>query len=274
MLLKLFWLLFVVAMGFSLWGVAKVMGSGAVGGVIALIFPVLLLVMGLIVLFTQHKVVLISFSAILGWGLLIVAWGFATYAMERDPRLESPANAFKDPQVRTLIDLIHSGQVDLLRPRLAAAPKSVVNGVYDGKTMLVFALWHASENRTEIVKMLLEAGADPNLRSQDNLPLNDVNATDSSLIPLLLAAGADPNLKQYGAPVWWRMINNQPESLPMLEYFLTHGADVSLRNDDGESAIVEAARREWVAVPMLLKHGVAWKNERLIDQTVYRALEN
>lgn len=204
---------------------------------------------------------------------MIVASGFATVALERHPRPENPANDFKDPQVRTLFDLIHSGQVDLLRPLLADAPKSVVNGVYDGTTMLVFALWHASENRTGIVKVLLEAGADPNLRSQDNLPPNDVTATDASRIPLLLAAGADPNLKQYGAPVWWRMINNQPEGLPMLEYFLTHGANVSLRNDDGESAIVEAARREWVAVPMLLKHGVAWKDERLIDQTVYQALE-
>jgi len=69
----------------------------------------------------------------------------------------------------------------------------------DGYTALMSA---SGTGYTDIVKMLLEAGADPNIISESGTTaLMDASYMDNTdIVKMLLEAGADPNLKnEYGA---------------------------------------------------------------------------
>jgi len=98
-------------------------------------------------------------------------------------------------------------------------------------------------SRPEIVDMLVAAGADPNIASKNDMrvcPLHSAAATSDQALAArmakaLLAAGANPNSAQtHGyVPLHEAALNGNDT---LVDVLLTHGADVSLRNDDGMTA--------------------------------------
>lgn len=61
-----------------------------------------------------------------------------------------------------------------------------------GSTPLFVA---TNKNKTDVVRLLLERGADPNIHPKQNSPLTRAVGRDTEIVRLLLAAGADPNFE-------------------------------------------------------------------------------
>jgi len=94
----------------------------------------------------------------------------------------------------TIFSAIALGRGDLVRRLLADNPQLVsrrMSRFEHRRTLLHFAVL---KGQPDMVGLLLELGADPNLRDDEgNTPLNDASAkTDRSIVEKLIAAGADP----------------------------------------------------------------------------------
>jgi ankyrin repeat protein len=93
-------------------------------------------------------------------------------------------------------------------------------------------------DRAEVVRLLLQAGADPNITDEEgNTALIDA-AWDADAVLLLIRAGA--NLNAQSKKGYTPLINcAEPEVARVL---LAHGADPSIRDADGKTAL-ELARQ-------------------------------
>jgi uncharacterized protein len=128
------------------------------------------------------------------------------------------------------------GNFDRLETLLAADRASARAFAPDGFTALQLASFFG---QPATVRILLEAGADANAVSRNEMriqPLHAATANGSAeAITLLLDAGADPNGRQRGGftPLQARA---QRGDAAMVRLLLDRGADPLLRSDDGRSA--------------------------------------
>jgi ankyrin repeat protein len=106
-----------------------------------------------------------------------------------------------------------------------------------------------------IVPILLEHGADPNIKNKyENTPFHMACRYHPSIVPILLEYGADPNIKNnYGRTPFHLACEFQPSIVPIL---LEHGADPNIKNDYGETPFYIACRYHPSIVRILLEHGV------------------
>src|SRR5262249_18211860 len=137
----------------------------------------------------------------------------------------------------------------------------------EGTTLLQFGILQAddSDRSLEMVRSLLSAGGDP---KRDTIPLSLEHAivTGPRLTKLLLDAGANPNvLGGEHRPVWWSAIaSSGPADLEILTLFLEHGADVQWRDQTGRGPVAVAVNgRRWSAASLLIEHGAGWKQEQM-----------
>lgn len=105
---------------------------------------------------------------------------------------------------------------------------------FDYRTPLLLAL---SLGHLEIARLLLEHGADPSNDGQTSMsPIHEACASHSCL-RLLLEAGADPNRLMEDAISPLMLVSDNDLRLASVELLLNRGADPSLVNKHGETAL-------------------------------------
>jgi ankyrin repeat protein len=113
-----------------------------------------------------------------------------------------------------------------------------INYMHKSRTALMEA---CSSNNLELIKVLLDAGADPNVQNdkgQTALTHNS-NFIYSYTLEKLLIAGADPNIKDnIGQTVLMNMVSQG--ALSSVEILLKAGADPNTQNDKGQTALIIA----------------------------------
>jgi ankyrin repeat protein len=138
------------------------------------------------------------------------------------------------------LELAAAGDADGLRARL---PAELNARSPDGFTPLHYAAFFGG---AEVVRVLLEAGADPDADQQNPMrvrPLHSAAASgDREAVRALLEAGAEPNARQQGGftPLHAAARNDDAE---MVAQLLAHGADPALETDDGRDARALAGPR-------------------------------
>lgn len=152
-----------------------------------------------------------------------------------------------------------TGELDRVRA-LTEADRSLVNAIgSDGFTPLGLAAFFRAP---DVVRLLLERGADPSLAARNRLavtPLHSAVATDAapvdvSIVRMLLKAGAPVNVPHLGGgtPLHTAAFVGDPEVLRML---LDRGADPRLTTADGKTAIDIARERGHAEAAALLSAG-------------------
>ena len=139
-----------------------------------------------------------------------------------------------------------------------------------GRTLLFSA---ATAGKVAMVNVVLKAGADPNAKDENGMTaLRDVAWTGKNQVNVmkrLIAAKADVNLvaDDGWTPLIQAMYAEPAEAVPMAQVLLQAGADASIVNGEGNSALMLAADRDIPAlIPALVKGG-ADINERGHDGT-------
>ncbi|HUQ82430.1 MAG TPA: ankyrin repeat domain-containing protein [Gemmatimonadaceae bacterium] len=159
-------------------------------------------------------------------------------------------------------------------------PKVDVNktGLSD-MTLLLLATRQLRETPTEheVLRVLLAAGADPNKAAQYEFPLaiaiQQSGKSGIEPVKLMLDAGAKPNLKTtFGDPVFFDAIGVS-SSLETLALLIDRGADVNLMGHNESNALINAAIvRNWKAVLLLLDRGADPNRGKSVNGVPFRNL--
>lgn len=131
---------------------------------------------------------------------------------------------------------------DIDAVREALAKKVNVNAKEEGTSALHLAVSHGN---TDIVRLLLERHADPNIRDADKqTPLMMIyDDTPAEIVELLLNAGAKVNLKdsEGQTPL---MIAAESGNVEIVQLLLSAGAKVDRRDNEGRTALMYAVEEE------------------------------
>jgi ankyrin repeat protein len=138
-----------------------------------------------------------------------------------------------------LFEVAALGEVELLQEKLARAPESAKAVAPDGFGALGLASFFG---RIEAVKVLLNAGADPNTPAANDFKVSPIHSaaanrsadTSLPLCRLLLEGGADPNVAQAGG---WTPLHQASAHgrTAVVELLLSHGAAVDTKSDDNRT---------------------------------------
>ena len=129
----------------------------------------------------------------------------------------------------------------------------------------------------EVLRLLLADGADPNKGAQYELPLSiaiqESGKAGPGPVKLLLDAGANPNLPDsFGRPVYFAA-TGQSSTVETLALLLDRGADVNAMGRKEETALFSAAAtRNWKAAMLLLERGADWKRGRSVNGLPFTSL--
>ncbi|KAM0712545.1 hypothetical protein Q7P37_011642 [Cladosporium fusiforme] len=161
--------------------------------------------------------------------------------------LEKGANLKLAPGILELATSINSIEAVTLLLRFGADPNAKKDGIY---TPLCSAI---RDDRGNLVDLLLQANADPNLAALDYPTVKCVTYHRPHLLPKILEAGAD--LKNPKGLVAACVENKEEECLKIL---LRYGADVNERGTSGNTALTTAIKHgDHNMVEILLQNGAS-----------------
>jgi ankyrin repeat protein len=152
----------------------------------------------------------------------------------------------------TILEAAAAGRAERVRELLAADPEAIKERTPEGFSTLGLAAFLGGP---EPVRVLLEHGADADDDADNPFGVRPVHAAsaahDRETMRLLLEAGADPNLRQQGGFTPLHAAAHADDA-EMAQLLLDHGADPTLAADDGRDARRMAADDGSVRVARLL----------------------
>jgi ankyrin repeat protein len=157
--------------------------------------------------------------------------------------LDSGKYAFGDqPALFAIAHAIVTNNPDAIRAAAKAVPDLQAPG-RDGTTLLCFAIRQTWQHRqlVEAVKTLLSLGADPNYTNGHRESFALANAVHSSapVLRAMLEAGGNPNARsEYGWPIifmHYELAYYKDEERARLDLLLDHGADINSTVPESES---------------------------------------
>ena len=156
-----------------------------------------------------------------------------------------------DPELG-ILEAAAAGRADRVRELLAADPRAIAQRTPEGFTTLGLAAFLGGAGA---VRVLLEHGADADDDADNPFGVRPVHAAgaahDHETMRLLLEAGADPNQRQRGGFVPLHEAAHT-DDVEMARLLLDHGADPALTADDGRDARRVAADDGSAGVAKLL----------------------
>lgn len=160
------------------------------------------------------------------------------YALHRGHEAVARAIAARVTRL-SLPELAALGDADRVQDLIARSPDDLDQYAPDGYTALGLAVLFA---RLPVVKVLLGAGADPNLPSiaaHTTYPLHSATTQAQpgmalALVRLLLAGGADPNARAQGG---WTALHNAAAMgyREVASVLVEHGADMAPETEAGKT---------------------------------------
>lgn len=190
---------------------------------------------------------------------------------ERSLRAESGVDIFPEPAQVEFLKAVAAHDVEKVKALLPAVGD--LNKMYGDTTLFYFAVkrgkeW-AYEADNEILEAMLKAGANPNVPA--GRPLSAVLGSGADVVKLMLEAGADVNYEiSKGEPLWWRWFGGDHHT-DCVKLALAHGANLQARMD-GVGAVAWAADSYgWESVVLLIEAGAPYKGEPASEKgmTVY-----
>jgi uncharacterized protein len=157
-----------------------------------------------------------------------------------------------DPELGVL-EAAATGRADRLRELLDADPEARDVRTPEGFTPLGLAAFMGGP---EVVRLLLERGAEPDDDADNQFGVRPVNAAaaahDHETMRLLLEAGADPDAQQKGGFTALHEAAHT-DDVEMARLLLEHGADASIAAEDGRDSAQLAADDGSKGVEALLR---------------------
>jgi ankyrin repeat protein len=149
-------------------------------------------------------------------------------------------------QLRAAMDTVNIweaaalGELDTVKDLAASDPAAKDAAAPDGFTPLGLAAFFG---QAAALTWLLEAGADPNVPSENQMAVYPINSaaanrnqeTALQLVQILAANGADVNAAQHSG--WTPLHQAAAHGFEhLVEFLLEHSADKSLKSEDGRTA--------------------------------------
>ncbi len=184
---------------------------------------------------------------------------------------------FRAGPMRELAEAIARNDVGAVTALVATV--DVNQAGLSGMTPLMLAMRQLRQtpDRQEVLQALLRAGAAPGIGAQSELPLavaiQLAAKAGQGPVTALLDAGADPNQRtEFGEPVFFQATGHSA-SAELLGMLLDRGADPNLVGRNGQTALFSAAAtRNWKVALLLLERGADWTRGRSANGLSFHAL--
>ncbi len=150
-----------------------------------------------------------------------------------------------------LIRAVIEGHTDIVKLLITAGADVNIQDKYDNTALI----WAVIKDHTDIVKLLIAAGTNINAKNNNgNTALILVPAAKNghqNIVGLLIAAGADVNIQnKYGDTVlMWAVRKGHKEIVKLL---ISAGTDINIQNKDGDTALSIARKMGYTKIISLL----------------------
>ncbi len=143
-----------------------------------------------------------------------------------------------DPQAIRMMEALRNGERQVFTKLLREHPETVNRSGTSGFTPLMYAVLYGDAN---CVRLLLEAGADPNLRNLGNASALMYASDDPDKTRLLLDRGADANARSdEGQTPLLIAAAGHANASAVVQLLLDHGADVKTTSPAGSTVLATA----------------------------------
>jgi uncharacterized protein len=149
-----------------------------------------------------------------------------------------------DPLVKELSDAVGQGFESDLNKVKEIIDKGVgVNGFNEYGCTSILRAVSFGFNKISTVRILLEAGANPNLGDDDGDETPLMRATNDEICSLLIDAGADVNAQRSNGLTALMITSGIWGGLAKIKVLIKAGADVNIKDEYGKTALMYAAEQ-------------------------------